>query len=544
MRHPTRTALTLLFSIAAAGSAIANEPSMRGTTAQGQPVTADLTPMQAALAARLARLPTTGGAKERADRQALQSFYAARGNSPVWTGDSGATPRALALMAELAKADDWGLSTAQLGVREIEALIGGSEPSQMADVEVGLSMAALTYARHARGGRVEPGLISENIDRKPYLKDPKSVIEEVSAAGDPAAYLRGLQPRHAEFERLRQLALSLKSALAAPATHAEEPSPPQGRKSRRPAERPEAAQLRKVQASMEQWRWMPEDLGNLHVAVNIPEFTMRVIKDGRVMHSERVIVGKTETPTPVFSNAMQTVVFQPNWYVPPSIKDEEIWPALERGSNILQRRGLRVQRGGKDVDASRIDWASADPRQFVVYQPSGAANALGQVKFLFPNRHDVYMHDTPSKGLFNSTVRTFSHGCVRVRNPLKFAELVMREDKAWDAPQIDALVRGPQQNNAIALERKIPVHITYFTASVEADGTAVFSADVYGHDARIVSALQGQVLIAEARSRSKQTARTSKTRQEMAAVKPPSPSYASPRSSDRNWMRNVLNNQY
>jgi murein L,D-transpeptidase YcbB/YkuD len=553
MHFVSRAAFAMLVILAGLPAA-ASEPPVRGAPRPDvQPtVSPEPAPLDAALAVRLGMVPRGMSVRDRRRLAGLQAFYAARNHAPVWTTAGGLTRRAEIVLGELGRSAEWGLSAIQPGVADIAALAAGGEPDALAQAELAVSRAALDYAREARSGRVEPAAVSEFIDRQPRLKEASALLEELAAAEDPAAYLRALHPRHPEFERLRRLALALEAALALPAQEQGSPEPAR-RKARRPAERPEAAQLRKVKASMEQWRWMPDDLGNLHVSVNIPEFTLRVVKDGRVIHTERVIVGKTDTPTPVFSNAMQTVVFQPNWYVPPSIKEEELLPALARGSNILQRRGLKVQRGGKDVDASRIDWLEVDPRNYVFYQPSGPANALGQVKFLFPNRHDVYMHDTPGKGLFNASIRTFSHGCVRVRNPLKLAALVLGEDKAWPEEQIDALAKAAQPNSAVALERKIPVHITYFTASVDADGKATFAGDIYGHDARLLSGLNGQVLLAQSRAKSKakfsppEIARSRQQGRPQLATAPWQPQPVPPRrssSSDRGWMRNALNNRY
>ena len=192
---------------------------------------------------------------------------------------------------------------------------------------------------------------------------------------------------------------------------------------------------------MEEWRWMPESLGDFYVWVNVPEFTLRVVKNGQVIHTERVVVGKRDTPTPIFSQDMEQVIFHPNWGVPESIKKQDVLPSLIRGSTrIFTFYHLRIQRGGRDVDPATVDWTTADIRQFHVYQPPGENNVLGNVKFRFPNKHDVYMHDTPQKNLFNADVRAFSHGCMRVRNPQRLAELLLAEDQGWPAQRVAAAI--------------------------------------------------------------------------------------------------------
>lgn len=250
----------------------------------------------------------------------------------------------------------------------------------------------------------------------------------------------------------------------------------------------------KLLANMERWRYVPEDMGRLHVWVNVPEFMFRVVKDGKVIHSERIVAGKNDTQTAIFSASMQEIIFNPHWNVPLSIKVKEIQPHLAKSPAILAKQGLRIKVGNRDIDPGSVDWGSADMRNFHFYQPSGGGNVLGIVKFAFPNKHDIYMHDTPSKSLFNSEVRTFSHGCMRVRDPRKFAEVLLREDKGWEPQRIaQALAAGGgQDENRIGLSKKIPVHVTYFTAIAGDDGKVGFRNDIYGHDQRINDALSGK----------------------------------------------------
>ena len=187
------------------------------------------------------------------------------------------------------------------------------------------------------------------------------------------------------------------------------------------------AVAKRLLANMERWRWLPEDLGRLHIWNNLPEFETRVLKDGQVVHQERIIIGKAETQTPVFSDAMRVVVFQPDWGVPNSIKIKDLLPRLKDGDDdVLSDKGMRIAMNGKTVDPGKFDWDKVDIRTIPIVQDPGPSNPLGQIKFLFPNKHDVYMHDTPNKHLFNQGVRTFSHGCIRVRNPRRLAEVIFR----------------------------------------------------------------------------------------------------------------------
>jgi murein L,D-transpeptidase YcbB/YkuD len=218
-----------------------------------------------------------------------------------------------------------------------------------------------------------------------------------------------------------------------------------------------------------------------------------VVDKGHAIFTERMIVGKADTQTPVFSDQMDFLVFHPFWGVPDSIKMKEILPGLARGNpGVLAKNNLRIQYRGRDIDPGSVDWSSTDIRNFHVYQPPGGGNVLGQVKFMFPNKHQVYMHDTPTKNLFNSSQRTFSHGCMRVRNPLRFAEVLLERDKGWNGARIASLIKGGQQDNNVKLDSKIPVHITYFTAWVNDDGKLSTYADIYGHEPKIQMGIEGK----------------------------------------------------
>ena len=178
--------------------------------------------------------------------------------------------------------------------------------------------------------------------------------------------------------------------------------------------------------------------------------------------------------------------------MPESIKIKELLPSLRAGGDPLARQGLVMEYNGRRRAAWDVDWSRTDIRNFNIYQPPGAGNALGVVKFLFPNKHSVYLHDTPSKSLFNERVRTFSHGCMRVRDPVKLAEILLKEDQGWDRSMIDGLIANGPEENEVTLAQPIPVHVTYFTAWVGNDGTVETFDDVYGHEKRITLALQGR----------------------------------------------------
>ena len=254
--------------------------------------------------------------------------------------------------------------------------------------------------------------------------------------------------------------------------------------------------------NMERYRWLPQDMSDFYVKVNIPEFKVRVFKGDKSIHETRVIVGKTHTQTPVFSDEMEEVVFRPNWFVPNSIKQNEIAPYLRRGggffssgwdTSVLRRQGLRIRgANGRDIDPDRIDWSRNDIRRYELYQPPGPRNVLGLVKFRFPNTHDVYLHDTTQKNLFSNSVRAFSHGCVRVQNPDRLATVLLGHDQDWTAARVTSAMQHGTDANKIFIKNRIPVYLTYFTAVVGEDGEMKQYKDLYGHDRRMVAVLKGR----------------------------------------------------
>jgi L,D-transpeptidase YcbB len=245
--------------------------------------------------------------------------------------------------------------------------------------------------------------------------------------------------------------------------------------------------LRQVALNLERWRWMPDDLGERHLMVNIPSFHLIAREDGKHVMDIRVVVGKRGNETPIFSDEMETVVFSPYWNIPDSIKQGETAPAVARDPEYLDRNNIDVFRGSRRVDMASIDWSDpGELRQLTFRQRPGANNALGHVKFLFPNNFDVYLHDTPADSLFRRVGRAFSHGCIRVEEPEVLANYVLRDYPEWDDSRIiQAMHSGEEQH--VKLKETIPVHITYFTSWVDENGGLHFQPDIYGYDAKQAS---------------------------------------------------------
>jgi murein L,D-transpeptidase YcbB/YkuD len=242
-----------------------------------------------------------------------------------------------------------------------------------------------------------------------------------------------------------------------------------------------------LKANMERMRWLPKQLGYRHVFVNQAAYQVRVVEGDQVVHQTRVIVGKKKFPTPMFSDQMETVVFNPYWNVPKSIARNEFLPKLWDDPGYLDRNGYEViNTRGQQVSSYSIDWwnYSGYDLPYDIRQTPGHGNALGEIKFLFPNKHSVYLHDTPSKNLFNKPSRAFSHGCVRVQNPRKFAEVLL----GWNTDRVNSAIDGGT-NHSVKLSKKIPVHLTYFTAWPDHSGRLRYRADVYGRDTAVLQAM-------------------------------------------------------
>lgn len=252
---------------------------------------------------------------------------------------------------------------------------------------------------------------------------------------------------------------------------------------------PPQARVRQLALNLERWRWLPTDLGAPHVFVNIASYRLQV-RDAQdaVALKMRVIVGKATNRTPVFSDTMTVVVFSPYWNIPQSIEAKEMWPSIIRDPGYLARKEIEVVRviDGKTqvVDPASIDWEQAqNAGDIQLRQRPGEANALGFVKFLFPNRFNVYLHDTPTDNLFDKLTRDFSHGCVRLETPTQLAAYVLRDQPEWTTARIDAAMHAGTEQH-VALKHPIPVHLVYLTAQVDEDGVPQFFEDVYGYDLR------------------------------------------------------------
>jgi murein L,D-transpeptidase YcbB/YkuD len=463
--------------VAASEPAPASDKPVTATVAAppAATVVADAAPVAAALEARLrdlgSVLPRRFPARE---REALASYYTGAHFQPVWVANGTWTSAAKAVIAQLKQADADGLDPAEYPV----PLLGlGTEPAprtdnpaELAEAEVKLSAAAILYARDARGGRIEPTRLSALITPKLELPSADAVLTRLSAAGDPGAALGGYNPAYPGYAALKaKLATIRANRPAEPMVLA-----PQRRSGGKVASLDGTVPSPRLEgdliANMERWRWLPSEVGSRYIFVNIPQFRLSLFENGRVVHEARVITGKPQSPTPIFSGEMEYAVVNPSWYIPPSIMKNEILPGLAADPEYATRRGYEVVRRGKQV---------------YVRQPPGERNALGFIKFMFPNQHAVYLHDTPNRNLFSASMRAFSHGCVRVEQPFALADFVLGH--AWSEQRLKKLIgRGER---TIRMDAKLPVHLAYFTTMVEPSGEVRSYGDLYGINRRVRLAL-------------------------------------------------------
>lgn len=480
--------------------------------------------------------------------QKLYYFYGERHFEPLWLtaaadGSESFSPAALKIIDVFKAAASEGFRPSDYLTPAIELASAGTDPARLADLETAFSAATLRYAHDAYMGRVAPETVSANIDPETKRLDAAALLVKLASSDAPDKVLAGLDPLDPEFAALKAALAKLNGngeggeAIVIPAGKTLKPGMKDARldllrqrlKVPAPAEDAETydpdlvaavtdfqtslgiaadgivgpatlAALNNggtisredIIANMERWRWLPQDLGELHVLVNIPEFRVSVVDNGVTAYSTRVVVGKPATPTPVFSNSIKNIVVNPYWNVPTSIVAKEIAPHMLANPGYLDSQNMEIVSGARVIDASAIDWASVTQSnwRYSIRQRPGGGNALGEVKFLFPNDHDVYLHDTPSKSLFGSAVRAYSHGCVRVQHPMDFADALLKSQPNLNASVLESMF-GPKER-WVNLKTHVPVHIAYFTVRADASGVLRSYADIYGHNRKLIDLLEGR----------------------------------------------------
>jgi murein L,D-transpeptidase YcbB/YkuD len=477
-----------------------------------------------------------GGKKE---RSAVEAFYASRDFAPLWITDGAMSDRAKAAATFLSNVSADGLDPSDYPVPQIKA---GMDSEALAEAEIKFTDAVLTFARHAMGGRVHYSRVSADIIYDLARPDPANVLARVVNSKDTAAALDSLNPPQPQYKALKAKLAELqkssgdiekrvipsgpvlkyskekdKKTKEVKEVLMEDPRVPALRqwfslkeednttydktlsetiaKFQKERGLPQNGQLTQatleaingpkrektldiIIANMERWRWMPRDLGETYVMVNIPDYTLRVVHDGKLVWKTKVVVGQPGKPTPLLSADMKFITVNPTWNVPPSIIQNEYLPALREDPQAMDRIGLKVE---QNPDGTVRIW-----------QPPGDRNALGRIRFNFPNKFLVYQHDTPDKQLFAHDKRAYSHGCMRVQDPLKYGEVLLGlalPIEHYTAERLQKMFGGSEVN--INFPTGIPDHLTYQTAFVDDAGNLQIRDDVYGRDARLLAILKG-----------------------------------------------------
>ncbi|MEA2864373.1 MAG: L,D-transpeptidase YcbB, partial [Bradyrhizobium sp.] len=522
----TSKADTTTTPVSPAAAEPAKEPTKAASNvpAADQPVADKLREMMGAKASRYF--------DRKAERAAVEKFYTAREFAPLWTQSGALTENGKGVIARLKDAASDGLNASDYPVPDFAA---GAPADQLAEADMKLTASIVDYARHAQSGRMHYSQVSGDIQYPEHPIDPSEVLANITSAKDSSAALASYNPPHKLYRELKAKLAELRgqngpmaqiaggpalkftpARKKQPAVVMEDPRVPQLRAKLGIAENANdthydarvAEAVRKFQdgadlnptgvldertlkalnspkrdrqidtviVNMERWRWLPRQLGapslgNAYVILNIPDFTLKVMQNGAQVWNTKVVTGKPGThATPLLTETMKFITVNPTWNVPPSIIYNEYLPALAQDPTVLQRMGLRLDR---NRDGS-----------IHISQPPGEANALGRIRFNFPNKFLVYQHDTPDKHLFAKEERAFSHGCMRVQNPDQYAATLLNITMPNERYTPEK-IRGMYGRSEIDIKfpTAIPVNITYQTAFVDDAGKLQLRKDVYGRDA-------------------------------------------------------------
>ena len=482
--------------------------------------------------------------------ETLATFYRERGFQGIWSGRSDADRRN-ALLAAFDSAGDHGLPTARYNARDLMARLEAADtPQEQGRLEVAISRQFLDYARDIQTGMLIPSRIDEAIHRRVPLRSPISTLRAFSQSS-PAAFLRALPPASPEYTRLlaekmrferiigtggwgptvrgskyergdsgagvvalrnRLIAMGFleqtttqtydDSIVAAvqqfQLAHGLATDGTVGRGTLAELNTSPEQRLQSIIVAMERERWINRPRGERHIWVNITDFTAKIIDNGEETFSTRSVVGARydDRATPEFSDVMEFMVINPSWYVPRSIITKEYLPQLQENPLAVQNL-IITDRTGRVVDRASADFTgyTEDDFPYSMREPPSQGNALGLVKFMFPNRHNIYLHDTPAKSLFGREVRAYSHGCVRLADPFDFAYALLAKQTS-DPQGVFQGHLSTGRETRVDLRDPVPVHLIYRTAYTQAGGRTQFRRDVYGRDARIWNALarEGVVL--------------------------------------------------
>jgi murein L,D-transpeptidase YcbB/YkuD len=476
------------------------------------------------------------------DLAPLRPLYAERNFQPIWSGNAETRERANVARMALAHADDQGLSPADYAIQTAPA---ANPAQQAAEEDVALTQAVLRYARDVRTGRLPPNAIYRDSGLPDVKFDSVSALAGAVRNGGITNFLADLPPTHAEYRRLVS-ALAQYRAMEAqggwPAIPAageikidtgdsredllrrrlavEDPDTalttggdllaalkryqmrngltPDGRVGKLTLEMLNVSaseRVAQIEANMERWRWLPRTFERRYIAVNAPDESLQFVEDGIVTLTSRVIIGRPQSPTPIFRANAVAVTANPPWNVPHAIAVKEILPKLKRDPNYLASQDMILVNGPPgDPAGVHINWRAMTAREFPyrIQQVPGAKNALGALKLELPNKFNVYLHDTPGKVAFERDQRALSHGCIRVQQILPLAALALGGDRQMTLDDLNAAI-GSGVTQQIKLNDPLPIYVLYWTAIAQEDGTVAFRRDLYGRDRRLTETVDNRL---------------------------------------------------
>ncbi len=471
-----------------------------------------------------------------ADRwKTMQAIYRERSYAPIWLDREKPRPQARDLIDALTSADNQGLRMKEYDLPGLRTALdqayheGKTTSQDLANLDLRLTSLFLDYGRDLLVGRLDPSAVDSGWYIKARRASVDSTLRLAIRGSDFRSMVRPLLPEQKEYgdlvawlEKYRALAArggwqavtardtaGLRTRLAATedlaggtdladgirhfqARHGLEATGKVDPATLAELNVPIGTRMRAIELNLERLRWLPATFGDRYVLVNIPDYSLHAYDGGKEVLTMRVVVGdEYGHATPVFADTLSQVVFQPYWNVPPSIVKAEILPKVQKDPRYLDTHHFEVVRGDKDevVDASSVDWNDVDTTRlgFRVRQQPGDDNALGHVKFLFPNQFNIYMHDTPARSLFAKNARSESHGCIRLEHPDQFADYVLAGDPTWTPERIREAMES-DTNRTVPVRQRLPVYIVYLTTFVR-DGQLQFRPDVYGSDDRAITRL-------------------------------------------------------
>ncbi len=414
--------------------------------------------------------------------RALDGFYRGRSYRPVWTGARGFSANGKIVLKLLRHVSEDGLDPKDYPLPDISA----RHPGVLDDIK--LSFSLVRYGEQVRAGRVSPDKIVAEHDLKANHPDLVKLLKDVTGGKDPASLLQKLAPPHKQYQLLKK---QLKKLRARQALQGRQPAQMEWS-----LQRADFRKLRKEEnliiANMERWRWVPRDLGRRHVWINLPSFKVLVRNEGKTEFSTDGVIGRRDAPTPLISSRIKNIIVNPFWHIPASVVARDILPRLKKNAvAYLQEQSIKIlRRGGRLVDPAKVNWAKiVNPRTFRFRQSPGKKNALGRMKILFPNSHAIYLHDTNEPELFLRKSRAFSHGCVRLADPVGFADMIAGFDRHLVSQMPGTLIG--KREHWLKYKAEMPVHLVYFTAVIDRKGKLVTLPDVYHYDEKIIQAFAG-----------------------------------------------------